>query len=691
MSVRTIKMVAILWGIPLLLVVWSMVQMGRTSAMADERASLQAQLQVLEAAPPPTAASRDFKALNMSRGQQMNARMTLKTALDKTDPAAPAVVARQALPYWTLGLALMGVLVGTAALVFVLRVDRAADASRSELVRVFSQGHKRLPWFMLALTGLFALAGASAVAYEALVPVHTRMVDKELRWSIVGGLLVLGILGVAARALWVQYQSSALFADQPLVVQGRQLTVAQAPGLWRWVQGLTSQLQAQVPDHIVVGLCDGFFVTSSPTAVTSADQVQMLSGRTLYLPLTYLSLLDQQEVEAIVGHELAHFAGQDTEYSMQFLPIYAGITRQLTWVENTSERDFINAIFLRPALFMARHFAQVFDHAVKKESRERELVADKTGARLSGGARAAASALIRSSVLHQPIQEAVARSRLQSGESAQQADLVREVTQALAEHGMEDPAAHLEDVAIHPTDTHPPTRLRIEALSVAISPDLLAHATRPVQDADHAWWNELVPGALALRQLLTSDLHALELGHLQQRRAGLEDELVIYQGSMKAVWMYRVLAGASVLVLLWLVGLALWTPHESLANNVKLTAFSVLAALGCFVAARRENKKQEAPLLVVRRNEIVVQGMPRAVAWTDIASVRVCDDYAMSLHLILKTPAAEVGSAPPASVSFYENRTQVVVDIPPVKGKPPSALADMFHEYHALAAVANIG
>ncbi|MFD2022059.1 M48 family metalloprotease [Pseudocitrobacter faecalis] len=50
------------------------------------------------------------------------------------------------------------------------------------------------------------------------------------------------------------------------------------------------------------------------------EKGERLTGNTLYLPLTYLSLLNEAEIAAVVGHELGHFTGEDTQYSLRFAP-----------------------------------------------------------------------------------------------------------------------------------------------------------------------------------------------------------------------------------------------------------------------------------------------------------------------------------------------------------------------------------
>ncbi|MDF5818220.1 M48 family metalloprotease [Pseudomonas aeruginosa] len=72
----------------------------------------------------------------------------------------------------------------------------------------------------------------------------------------------------------------------------------------------------------MVGLCDGFYVTANRVCLQPSGE--HLEGRSLYLSLPLLGLLDRAELSAVIAHELAHFAGRDAHYSLRFLPIYQG-------------------------------------------------------------------------------------------------------------------------------------------------------------------------------------------------------------------------------------------------------------------------------------------------------------------------------------------------------------------------------
>lgn len=145
------------------------------------------------------------------------------------------------------------------------------------------------------------------------------------------------------------------------------VTVANNPALWQWIRDVTRRAELTVPDNIVVGFFDGFFVTANTVQI---EEGKRLTGNTLYLPLTYMALLDEAEAAAVIGHELGHFTGEDTQYSLRFVPLYAGMQNSLEQMANSSQGfSGLTASLLRPSLDMGLWFLQTFHEAVSDWAR----------------------------------------------------------------------------------------------------------------------------------------------------------------------------------------------------------------------------------------------------------------------------------------------------------------------------------
>jgi hypothetical protein len=75
-----------------------------------------------------------------------------------------------------------------------------------------------------------------------------------------------------------------------------------------------------------------------------------LHGRTLACAAAVPGVLSRAEVDAAIGHELAHFVGEDTEYSLRFVPIYDGVSRSLeTLTQTMMDSDLIQGWLMRPS------------------------------------------------------------------------------------------------------------------------------------------------------------------------------------------------------------------------------------------------------------------------------------------------------------------------------------------------------
>src|SRR5262249_10608236 len=122
-----------------------------------------------------------------------------------------------------------------------------------------------------------------------------------------------------------------------------------------------------------------------------------LTDRTMYISLPLCRLLTEDELKVVLGHELAHYKGRDTQFSQRFYPIYRGATDALVRLEQSfshgekgSAADFV----LLPAFLTLSYFLDSFSNAEREISRDRELVADAEAAKV-GSAHTIATALVK--------------------------------------------------------------------------------------------------------------------------------------------------------------------------------------------------------------------------------------------------------------------------------------------------------
>ena len=531
---NALKLTCLLVVFPLLLAAlggWELQRADRAAtALVELRVNLANYKQPLQA----VAARQPASAIPPPEGL-----ITVHEALarvEKTEAELPTAYrinrVLHALAPWVIGLGLLAAFIGLAALAGTYWAGRRAQQSREKLLQVFTLGSRLLPYVLVSHVVAMAAAVALVLVFEGLALWHVGRLGS-------GEMKLMGMLGVVAAfclySIWLLLKQLrpmlAMFEPTPLEMFGLPVTPAQAPGLWRHVDELAAKLGALPPEHIVVSLTQGFYVTSSDALVMPAETP--LRGRTLHLPLLYLGLLGREEIGAVIGHELAHFAGGDTAYSLRFLPIYDGVQRSLCGLlETMAASDPIQGRLLRPSFMLGEFFMQRFDHAVNHWSRERELLADAAGARLVGNA-AAASALLRVSVLQAPIDDAL----MAKCENAAERDLPAAVLNALQGAELHLPAEALEIHQPHPTDSHPSNGERLQALHVPLE-DAMHSATRAVDaEAANAQIDACFSAPHTLRAQLTQDLIAVAASEesaqthlLETLAASAEGERFFHEG-----------------------------------------------------------------------------------------------------------------------------------------------------------------
>jgi Zn-dependent protease with chaperone function len=244
---------------------------------------------------------------------------------------------------------------------------------------------------------------------------------------------------------------------------GQVVAAREEPALWALIRDVAARVGTDPPDQIIVGLAPQFFVTEVEV-VTPAGP---LRGRTLYCSLALLRILSVDELRAVVGHELAHFHGADTTFSSRIYPTYHATEAAIRTLIVQGGRGIRQAI-TRPAILALASFAEAMGEAERAFSRDRELAADAVGAAVTSAA-AMASALAKVDAYNDvwlEVRTLVAASNASgppvSNIAATFADVVR---RRAAEAAL---ALPLESHVTHPTDTHPPTAMRLSALGIAV-------------------------------------------------------------------------------------------------------------------------------------------------------------------------------------------------------------------------------
>lgn len=249
--------------------------------------------------------------------------------------------------------------------------------------------------------GIAAILGALGLGLLAFVNRRAQYVAFVVGWR---GLTVVSVLQVvmqAALATWMSFWVTALlfhFYSLKLILivalaaaaavfialagilgkvpEGGTLEAelvhdGDAPGLWNRLRQLATRLGTAPPDHVLAGIDDNFFVTESALRVAG----KKLSGRSLYISLPLLRVLEASEADAVLAHELGHFKGGDTAASAKLGPKLVKFDQYTQTLANGGTT--------LPAFYLMNMFRGIFELALRKESREREFEADRVAAALT--------------------------------------------------------------------------------------------------------------------------------------------------------------------------------------------------------------------------------------------------------------------------------------------------------------------
>jgi Zn-dependent protease with chaperone function len=531
---RTLKLIAVLILLPLFLGLFGVWELQRSTESIKEFADIKAELsemhveiEAMVAKPFSRSAKVDINGERMGVHEALSRVTQAEHELTIVQPVAGVM---NNLAKGAIALGLLASLVGVLGLLGLRWAGARASHSRERLLHTFSRVSRLLPYLLVGHIVAMGAAVAAILGFEGLGLWHMgNMSTGEFKLMLVVLMLMLGFL----YSIWQMGKQLPvmlhMFQSTPMSVLGQVVTPEQAPALWARVRELADQLGALAPEHIVLGMTEGFYVTSSDVNLLPPGSA--LKGRTLHVPMLYLGLLDSAETGAVIGHELAHFAGADTEYSLRFVPIYEGIGRSLGVIAETMlQSDVLQRTTLWPAFMLGEYFMERFDHAVNHWSRVRELAADAAGAKLTGNT-AIASALVRISaidpLLQQGVSTHVARATNPSSEHVLTRDLPGSVVQELAAQPLTLPEEDMAASLPHPSDTHPSNRERLASLQVTVE-EAVSRGTRPINAAQAcAAMDNYFADPQALRARITEDF----LGHYVEQDAAIVQELRSHAGN----------------------------------------------------------------------------------------------------------------------------------------------------------------
>jgi len=303
---------------------------------------------------------------------------------------------------------------------------------------------------------------------------------------------LIAIAGIAAAAA-VFYAIYTLFKKLPSgnEIEGEVVAEADAPRLWERIRQLATRVKTAPPDQIVAGIDTNFFVTEAPCQVGG----RTLGGRTLFVSIPLLRVLDQSEADAVLAHELAHLGGGDTRSSAALGPKLQQFD-QYTWQMRSGGLTIV-------AHYLLRLYRMIFAFALARDSREREYKADRVSAGLTAPS-AIVQSLIKISAYASYRNDVERKLFAQNREHDGALGIAGFVAAGLPPYANSE--AFIETMKTadvpHPYDTHPPLLERMRNVGHHV-PESAYGAI--VATAPEASWADDIETAAAIEQRLWSD------------------------------------------------------------------------------------------------------------------------------------------------------------------------------------------
>ncbi|WP_420227020.1 M48 family metallopeptidase [Pigmentiphaga litoralis] len=374
---------------------------------------------------------------------------------------------------WTLVL-------GVALLLAALALGAVAYVSRPLRYAAFVTG-----WRLVTITS------AIEVVLQSVMLVWLSFWVTAYFWNSYYVKLI-ALAGIAAAAA-VFFAIWTLFKRIPSgnAVEGELIAEADAPRLWDRIRQLATAAKTTPPDHVVAGIDTNFFVTEAPCDVGG----RTLTGRTLFVSLPLLRVLDQTEADAVLAHELAHLGGGDTRMSAALGPKLQQFDRY-TWQMREGGLTIVTH-------YLLRLFRMIIEYALARDSREREHAADRVAAEVTDP-DAVIRALIKITAYASYRNSVENRLFAQQHQHDGALGIARFVAEGLPPYARSsDFLADMQQGGVpHPYDSHPPLSERMR------------HVNHPIAEQDYgrivatppaATWVDDIETADAIEQRLWSE------------------------------------------------------------------------------------------------------------------------------------------------------------------------------------------
>ena len=253
-------------------------------------------------------------------------------------------------------------------------------------------------WSLIGGAGvLLAIFGLGALAFFNRGAQYLSLV---VGWNLLRITSALQIVTQGAMLVWLSFWVTAFFFERYFVkliviaavlagaaalhalvgifkrppaaapLAAKRVEEADAPQLWAHLRRCADHLSTAPPDNVVAGIDANFFVTEAPLPLPE----RTLEGRSLYVSLPLLRILDRAEADAVLVHELAHLRGGDTASGARLGPKLVDFDHYCGLMLHGGATIVIFHVMVLYRL--------ILELALQRDSRQREFLADRVAAKV---------------------------------------------------------------------------------------------------------------------------------------------------------------------------------------------------------------------------------------------------------------------------------------------------------------------
>ncbi|MEW4564933.1 M48 family metallopeptidase [Bremerella sp. JC770] len=373
----------------------------------------------------------------------------------------------------------------------------AASLLIAGLGAVLAQGSRAMQYVMLLTTWhMTSIVGVIELCLQTALLVGLATAELFYFSGYAGAKILVIVIGAGLTGLTMAIAAMFKPLDNRLEASGIPIQRSHSPRFWQALDELCEKVGTTSPDHVIAGINDGFWVTQFPVVIQE-DEIMRRTyrGRTLYVSLPLLKQLPGKEADAILCHEMAHFSGQDTFYSLRVAPL---LERHHAYAESLGD-----SWITLPVHYFASLLLVINNMSFSHMKRQREFRADQIATEQTS-VNDFAFGFLRA-VAFSEYRQQCESEWIDATTPYEQVSLAQSLEQGFRPFAM----TYFDDHPIgdmtnfHPIDTHPPIHARMEAIGYAASVATLRSA---LADQSPGPWYEMITNAETLELSQWSEL-----------------------------------------------------------------------------------------------------------------------------------------------------------------------------------------